>query len=62
MNFSPEGIRPFPGDAPRDALPAERDLPSFRDAMREQLGLKLESARGPVDVRVIDSVQQPTQN
>ena len=62
VNFSPEGVRPFPGDAPRDALPTERDLPSFRDALREQLGFKLESTRGPVDVLVIDSVQQPTEN
>ena len=27
-----------------------------------QLGFKLESTRGPVDVLVIDSVQPPTEN
>lgn len=32
------------------------------DALREQLGLTLESARAPVDVVVIDSVQRPTAN
>jgi uncharacterized protein (TIGR03435 family) len=42
--------------------PADPSLPSFRDALRNQLGLKLESVRGPVDVIVIDSVQQPTEN
>src|SRR6185312_8482660 len=31
-------------------------------AIQEQLGLKLESARGPVDVLVIDSVEKPSDN
>jgi uncharacterized protein (TIGR03435 family) len=31
-------------------------------AMQEQLGLKLESARGPVDILVIDSVEKPSDN
>ena len=46
---------------------AERVVPDpnvvpFPTALEEQLGLKLESGRGPVDVLVIDSVQQPTEN
>lgn len=31
-------------------------------AMEEQLGLKLESTKAPVDVLVVDSVQKPSQN
>ena len=44
---------------PRSANP---DLPSFVTALREQLGLKLERARGLVDVLVIDSAERPTPN
>jgi uncharacterized protein (TIGR03435 family) len=35
---------------------------SLLEAMRDQLGLKLESQKGPVDVIVIDRVEQPTEN
>ncbi len=60
VSFSPEGVRPFAGDT--FTPPADPNLPSLRDAFRDQLGLRLEAGRGPVDVLVIDSVQQPTEN
>jgi uncharacterized protein (TIGR03435 family) len=41
---------------------ADPSLPSLPAALDEQLGLKLESRRVALDVLVIDSVQEPTDN
>jgi uncharacterized protein (TIGR03435 family) len=38
------------------------NLPALSTALEEQLGLKLQSRRAPVDVLVIDSVEMPTPN
>jgi uncharacterized protein (TIGR03435 family) len=47
------------------AAPAGQSVskgPTLFAALEQQLGLKLESARGPVQVLVIDSVSEPTAN
>jgi uncharacterized protein (TIGR03435 family) len=36
--------------------------PTFLEALGEQLGLKLKSTTGPVDVLVIDHVEMPSEN
>jgi uncharacterized protein (TIGR03435 family) len=36
--------------------------PTFSQAVREQLGLKLESTKGPSEFLIIDRVEHPTQN
>ena len=41
---------------------AATDRPSIFAAVQEQLGLKLESTRAPVDVLVIDHIERPSEN
>jgi uncharacterized protein (TIGR03435 family) len=42
--------------------PAAADGPTIFTAVQEQLGLKLDSGKGPVDVLVIDRVEKPSGN
>jgi uncharacterized protein (TIGR03435 family) len=66
--FSREGIpgngfTPPPAGAGGGAgLNASDPRPSIFTALQEELGLRLESGKGPVDVLVIDSVAKPAEN
>src|SRR5204863_7096121 len=77
LTFSPEGLQspfgarggPTPPPAGAGAVgfgptingAATDPVPSLFTAVQE-LGLKLESAKGPVEVLVIESVQKPSEN
>jgi uncharacterized protein (TIGR03435 family) len=72
VDFSPEGMGPGPkapgpgagggnpSEAPRDSNDSG---PTIFTALQEQLGLKLESRKGPADLLVVDSAKRmPTEN
>ena len=48
---------PADGSAPQPLLG-----PTLAAALEQQLGLRLESRRGPVEILVIDSVERPQPN
>jgi uncharacterized protein (TIGR03435 family) len=56
INFAIEG-RGGPGGP--DVPAPDPNAPSFFTALQEQLGLKVESTKGPVEVLVIDAIEKP---
>ena len=59
LEFKPELVQPI-GNEPPPPPDAFADRPSIFTALQEQLGLRLESTRGPVDVLVVDHAESPT--
>ena len=60
VKYTPDRSQLPPGVEPPTSI--DWNGPSLFTALEEQLGLKLRPARGPVEVLVIDTVQQPTPN
>jgi uncharacterized protein (TIGR03435 family) len=52
----------FPAPPNPDAPPTDPKGTPFLNALREQLGLKLVSSKGPIRKLVIDHVEQPSEN
>jgi uncharacterized protein (TIGR03435 family) len=66
LQFTPDDrLQPPSGLAPNERLPvppADSNASSLFDALQEQLGLKLELGKGPVEVIAIDHVERPSPN
>jgi uncharacterized protein (TIGR03435 family) len=59
LSYAPE----LPPNVSPDTLPLRlQNLPTIFDALKQQLGLKLEPQKGPVEYYVIDHIDRPSPN
>jgi bla regulator protein blaR1 len=59
LDWTPDDAAP---GASADAATAIGQFPSFLTALQEQLGLRLEQQKGPVEILVIDHAERPAAN
>ena len=66
LKWTPDQLPPRPAGMPADeririnGVEIDPNGPSIFTAVQEQLGLKLDAQRGPVEVLVIDHIERPT--
>ena len=63
VTFTPDDSE-FNGHPPQLPKPADdvEAAPGFFDAIQQQIGLKLDAKKTPVDVLIIDHVEKPSAN
>ena len=65
-DFTLAYTRELPPGLPEGAMlngaPIDTSGPSIYEAVRQQLGLRLESKKGPAPIIVIDHIEKPTEN
>jgi uncharacterized protein (TIGR03435 family) len=63
LAFTPdENTQGLPAPMPDETRATDPNKPNIFAALQEQLGLRLTSSKGPVEVLVIDHVERPTAN
>lgn len=64
LNWAPEPgtFRKEPGAASQETPASDPQGPTFLEAVKDQLGLKLKPGKAPLQVLVIDHVQRPSEN
>jgi len=62
FQWTPENLAASSGPSADRASSSESSGPSLFTALKEQLGLRLESTRAPVDTIVIEHIERPTEN
>jgi uncharacterized protein (TIGR03435 family) len=62
LKSAPESTRPLAAPGSTDGAAAAASDPTIFDAIQDQLGLELKTAKEPVEVLVVDSARRPAAN
>jgi uncharacterized protein (TIGR03435 family) len=62
FDFTLEWAQAIVGPAPPADTAPDPNGPTFEQALRDQLGIKLQSRKSPMSVPVVDNVERPSSN